>query len=324
MVMNGIVLAGGFATRLWPITRHRPKMLLPLGETTVIDRILQDLEDDDRIDDVYVSTNEEFAPTFEEHLAAADYEKATLSVEEARDESEKFGVIAALAQLLKREGITDDTLVIAGDNLIGASISDILDHFDESDGPTLAAHDVESHERATQYGVVAINDGVVTSFDEKPADPQSTLVSIACYGLPEDTVALLDQYLEEGTADELGEFIEWLVERDTVYGYAFEEPWYDIGTAESYLDAVAWHLDNGSYVADSATVTDTDIGPGVQVLAGADVDNAELEHTVVFPEANVTDSDLSSTIIDEHATVIGQSLVESKIGGYSTVRADSN
>ncbi|ELY56227.1 nucleotidyl transferase [Natronococcus amylolyticus DSM 10524] len=63
--MNAIVLVGGYVTRLWPITRHRPKMLLPLGETTVIDRIYAELESEDRIEEVYVSTNERFAPDFE-------------------------------------------------------------------------------------------------------------------------------------------------------------------------------------------------------------------------------------------------------------------
>lgn len=65
--MHAVVLAGGYATRLWPITRHRPKMLLPVGETTVIDRILTELEEDDRIEHVYLSTNENFADDFRSH-----------------------------------------------------------------------------------------------------------------------------------------------------------------------------------------------------------------------------------------------------------------
>ncbi|MFQ3320751.1 MAG: glucose-1-phosphate thymidylyltransferase, partial [Natronomonas sp.] len=80
--MKAVVLAGGYATRLWPITKHRPKMLLPIGETTVIDRIFGALEDDDRIEEVYVSTNERFAEEFEHHLAESDFEKPILSVED--------------------------------------------------------------------------------------------------------------------------------------------------------------------------------------------------------------------------------------------------
>src|SRR6056297_3118923 len=90
--MKAVVLAGGYATRLWPITKHRPKMLLPVGESTVIDRIFAEIESDDRIEDVYVSTNERFAEDFRAHLAEGGYEKPELSVEDTSEESEKFGV----------------------------------------------------------------------------------------------------------------------------------------------------------------------------------------------------------------------------------------
>ena len=114
--MDAIVLAGGYATRLWPITRHRPKMLLPIGEHTVIGAIFDALEAESRIDEVYVSTNDAFAEEFETYPGATDYEKPQLSVEETTEEAEKFGVVGVLAQLIDRENLTEDTLVIAGDN----------------------------------------------------------------------------------------------------------------------------------------------------------------------------------------------------------------
>src|SRR6056297_2784365 len=98
--MKAVVLAGGYATRLWPITKHRPKMFLPVGEETVIDVIFEDLEEDDRISEVFVSTNERFAETFEQYLADSPFEKPTLSVEETVAEDEKFGVVGALEQLI--------------------------------------------------------------------------------------------------------------------------------------------------------------------------------------------------------------------------------
>ena len=108
--MKAVVLAGGYATRLWPITKHRPKMFLPVGETTVIDRIFDQLERDDRVETVYVSTNERFAGDFEEYLDESAFEKPVLSVEETSEEDEKFGVVGALAQLVDREGVDDDLL----------------------------------------------------------------------------------------------------------------------------------------------------------------------------------------------------------------------
>ena len=106
--MKAIVLAGGDATRLWPITKNRPKMFLPIGESTIIDKIFAGLEDDDRISEVFVSTNKCFAEDFQEYLADSEFEKPTLSVEGTTDENEKLGVVGALAELVNQEGINED------------------------------------------------------------------------------------------------------------------------------------------------------------------------------------------------------------------------
>jgi glucose-1-phosphate thymidylyltransferase len=318
--MDAIVLAGGYATRLWPITRHRPKMLLPVGETTVIDRILDALEADDRIVDVYVSTNERFAGDFRDHLAESDFDKPTLSVEKTADEGEKFGVVGALAQLIDREGLTDDTLVIAGDNLFGFDVADFLDAFETHGAPTLAAHDVGSRKRATSYGLVELDGDRVVDFQEKPDVPNSTLVSIACYAFRGADLPLLDEYLAGGNnPDEPGWFIQWLQARDDVFAFTFDDPWFDIGEADAYLDAVAWAIDDGPRVAPGATVEDSDLGGTVHVMDGATVVGSDLDRTVVFPGATVRGADLDDSIVDTEALVTGVSLDAARIGGHSAV-----
>ncbi|WP_123536310.1 sugar phosphate nucleotidyltransferase [Halosimplex salinum] len=318
--MDAVVLAGGYATRLWPITRHRPKMMLPVGETTVIDRVLTELESDDRIEDVYISTNERFAPEFRAHLAEHDYEKAQLSVEDTTDEDEKFGVIGALAQLVDREGIDDDDLfVIAGDNLISFDVSDFLDSYEEHGSTTLAAYDVGSLEKARSYGLVTLDGDEVVDFQEKPDDPNSTLVSIACYVFPADQVRF-EEYLADGNnPDEPGWFVQWLVEHDSVYAYVFDEAWFDIGTPESYLDAVAWYLDGANQVAESATLDGTDLGENVHVLADAEVVDSHLDGSVVFPEATVRDCDIRDSIIDRETHLENLDLAGALIGAHTTI-----
>jgi len=318
--MKAVVLAGGYATRLWPITRHRPKMLLPVGETTVIDTILSQLEADDRIDDVYVSTNERFAADFRDHVADTDFEKPQLSIEETTDEDEKFGVVGALAQLVDREGIADeDLLVIAGDNLISFDVADFVDFFEECGSPTLAAYDVESREKASSYGLVDIDGDRVVDFQEKPDDPPSTLVSIACYAFPAESVRF-EEYLAGGNnPDEPGWFIQWLVDHEPVHAFTFDGAWYDIGTPQSYLEAVAWALDGNSVVADSATVEATDLGENVHVMADATVRNADLDHSLVFPGATVEDSTVRDSIIDSEATVRDLDLSGALIGSHSRI-----
>ncbi|WP_436902310.1 sugar phosphate nucleotidyltransferase [Halovenus halobia] len=316
--MEAVVLAGGYATRLWPITRHRPKMLLPVGEQTVIDRILAELEDDDRIDSVYLSTNERFVDVFDAHLAESPFEKPQLSVEETTEEDEKFGVIGALAQLVDREEIDgEDLLVIAGDNLISFNVSDFLDSFDDKQAPTLAAYDVGAPADASEYGVIDVDGDEVIDFEEKPDDPASSLVSIACYAFPAEEVRF-EEYLANGNnPDEPGWFIQWLVDRCSVRAFTFDGAWYDIGTPEGYLDAVAWALDGENLVASDATVENTTLGTNVHIMSGARVTDSKLDRTLVFEDAVISESTFRESIIDCESEVSGLDLAGALIGAHS-------
>jgi glucose-1-phosphate thymidylyltransferase len=318
--MHAVVLAGGYATRLWPITKHRPKMFLPVGEEVVVDHIFEELEADDRIDEVYVSTNEKFAPDFEEHLAERPYEKPTLSVEDTADEDEKFGVVGALAQLVEREGIDDDLLVVAGDNVISFGLGDFLDFFESKGAATLAAYDVGSRERAKSYGLVSLDGDEVVDFQEKPADPKSTLVSIACYAFPAGDLPLLGAYLDAGeNPDEPGWFIQWLQARESVHAYSFEGAWFDIGTPESYLDAVAWELGGENLVAEGAALVDTTVGESVHVMDGATVTDSHLDHSVVFPDATVDNCDVRESIVDEQTRVENVDFSGGLVGAHTQI-----
>ncbi|WP_293026832.1 NDP-sugar synthase [Natronococcus sp.] len=318
--MKAVVLAGGYATRMWPITKHRPKMFLPIGDATVIDRIFAELEADDRIDEVFVSTNERFAAEFEAHLEDGEFEKPTLSVEETSEEDDKFGVVGALAQLIERENVDDDLLVVAGDNLMSFDLSEFVDDFFEREAPTLAAYDVGSREKAKSYGLVDLEGDRVVDFQEKPDDPKSTLVSIACYSFPRESVSLFDTYLEgDNNPDEPGWFVQWLQDREPTYAYTFEGAWFDIGTPESYLDAVAWHLDGESLIADSVTLENATIGENVHVMDDVTLIDTDLDHAVVFPEATIENGAVRRSIIDEGTRLEDLDLAGALIGAHTTI-----
>ena len=317
--MKAIVLAGGYATRLWPITKHRPKMFLPVGDTTVIDTVFEDLEADDRITEVYVSTNERFAGEFESYLAGREFEKPTLSVEDTTGEDEKFGVVGALAQLIDREGVDEDLVVVAGDNLISFDVAEFVDFFEAADTPAIAAYDVGSKQRATSYGLVELDGDRVVDFQEKPDDPKSTLVSIACYAFPRDQLRF-GEYLEGGNnPDEPGWYLQWLQARTAVHAFVFDGAWFDIGTPESYLETVAWYLDGGSYVADDATVVDSDVGENVHIMSGAHVTDSTVERSLVFPGARVTDCELHDSIIDEETHLENIDLAGALVGAHTRI-----
>lgn len=323
--MQAIVLAGGYATRLWPITKNRPKMLLPIGDSTVIGTVFNSLERDNRIEEVYVSTNEKFADKFEEYLEKSEYEKPQLSVEETNEESEKFGVIGALVQLIDREGLTEDTVVIGGDNLISFDVSDFLDRFQSNQEPTLAANDLGSYDRASEYGILQTNErSEVVDFQEKPNEPKSTLASVACYGFPSETLPKLDRYLQgDSNADEPGWFIEWLQDRETVHAYTFSEEWFDIGTPESYLDAVAWHLGGTNHIHPDAELDDVTLGENVQIMANAELEDVTIDNSVVFNGTTIRDSEIRRSIIDRNTDVRSLDLSGAVIGEHAFVESPS-
>lgn len=315
--MDAIVLAGGYATRMWPITRHQPKMLLPVGDTTVIDGTLEELEEDDRVDTVYLSTNEAFADVFEEHVEEQGYEKVQLSVEDTSDEDEKFGVVGALAQLVEREDVDGDLFVIAGDNLIGFDLADFLDYFEEKGAAVLAAYDVGSIEKAKSYGLVELDDDQVVNFQEKPDEPKSTLVSIACYAFPADSVRFSEYLAGENNPDEPGWYIDWLQSNDEVYAYTFDDVWFDIGEADAYFDTVEWKLDGESLIHPDATVENSEIGDTVHVMEGATVTDSTLDRTLVFPNAEVRNCDLNDSILNYNVELTDLDVADALISEIS-------
>jgi glucose-1-phosphate thymidylyltransferase len=315
--MEAVVLAGGYATRLWPLTRHRPKMLLPVGEATVIDRTLAQLEADDRIDTVYLSTNERFADDFAAHLADSQFEKPRLSVEETVEEGEKLGVVGALAQLVDRESIEEDLLVVAGDNLLEFELGSFLDFFERRAGSVLAAYDVGSREQATSYGIVELDGERVVDFQEKPDDPPSTLASIACYGLRAEDIRFAEYLEADNNPDEPGWFLGWLQARRRVDAFTFDGAWFDIGTPENYLRAVRWALDGDRLVADSATVEGSTLGENVHVMPGATLRDSTVEGSLVFPGATVEETDLRDSIVDREAVVRDLTLSGALVGAHS-------
>lgn len=318
--MKAVVLAGGYATRLWPITRQRPKMLLPLGTSTVLDPTLEKLQAQPNIDRIYLSTNERFASDFRQFLSNRDYEKVQLSIEPTASEAEKKGVINALLELIKREGIDDDLLVIGGDNLFSFSLATFLRRFEERSTPLLAAYDVGSTDLAQSYGVLELADERVISFEEKPEDPASTLVSIACYAFPVQSLPLLETYLENGNnPDEPGWFIKWMHDQQPVYAYGFDGHWFDVGTQETYLDAVEVYQANGPTIAPDAHIENSDIGPDVIVKSGVTIKNSTISKSVIFQNVTIEDATIENALIDEDVTLSTIEICGSRLGVYSTL-----
>lgn len=241
--MKALIMAAGYATRLYPLTRERAKPLLPIAGRPIIDYITDSLDAVREIDRVYVVTNSRFAASFEE-WASARRSAARVPIGVIDDgtvsDDDKLGAIGDIRFVLDRERIDDDLLVVLGDNLFDIDVGDIVASFRKR-GITVAAYDVRDREAAKLYGILAVDaDSRVVDFQEKPPDPPSTLAAIGMYLYPRERLGLFKAYAEEGNKmDAPGYFIKWLYRREPVYAYVFNGVWYDIGDLEMYRKADA-------------------------------------------------------------------------------------
>ena len=238
--MRAVVLAGGFAKRMWPLTKDKPKHLLPVAGKPMLGYILTKLEPVALVDQVYVSTNAAFERHFRQYLDTVESKKKiSLFIEDSRKEEEKLGSVGALNYLVRKCGVDGELLVFGGDNIFSFSVEDFVGYFRHKKANAVALFDLESVDKVRSYGVVKIDsDGCIVDFQEKPAEPKNTLISTACYAFSRDGVRNLHRYLEEGNEpDKMGHFIEWLHRNDKIYGYVFKGFWFDVGSFESYHEA---------------------------------------------------------------------------------------
>jgi glucose-1-phosphate thymidylyltransferase len=233
--MQAIILAGGFAKRLQPLSSHTPKPLLKVGGRSIIDYVIDRVTDVEDIGRILISINLRFKEQFEEWLESRDLSKASLVVEPAMREEEKLGAIAALAGIA--EDIKDDCLVVAGDNLFTSSLKPLIERFRSTGSPVLAVYNLGDKELARQYSTVSVDaNGRIVHFVEKPADPKSTLIGTAIYVLPQNILPKLREFTTVSRdRDSPGRFIEWLYGRVPTYGVVLEGQWWDIGTIDEYV-----------------------------------------------------------------------------------------
>ena len=238
--MTLIILAAGYAVRLQPLTSNTSKSLLPIGGRKMIERILEKVLKVKDISSVYIITNSKFFKNFSDWLE--DYQhgkKISLICDGTTSNENRLGAIKDLEFVIKEESIAGDIMVVAGDNLFEFDMNDFLEFARKKGGVSIAVHDIGSLGLAKNLGVVKIDaDSRVVDFEEKPEKPKSTLISTGIYYFPKDKVAFINEYVKmQNKLDAPGYYIGWLSKRDQVYGFAFPEDWYDIGTMESYKKA---------------------------------------------------------------------------------------
>lgn len=240
--MKALILAAGYAVRLYPLTKKYPKPLLKVNKKPIIDYIVGKLEDIEEIDEIIVVTNSKFTSLFKKWIKKSGFKKRISLVDDlTKSPEDRRGAIGDIDFAVNKKRIKDDLLVIGGDNLFDESLDEFLSFAKTGDARNLVGvFDIKAKRRATKYGVVRLSrTNKIVEFKEKPKDPKSTLVAMCLYYFPKDKLRLIKQYLKSkaGKFDATGFYIEWLRKVDAVYGFIFSGKWFDIGDKKFYNQA---------------------------------------------------------------------------------------
>lgn len=300
--MKTIILAGGYAKRLWPLTLERPKPLLPVAGRPIIEHLLARLPQDRPI----LSTNRRFAPLFERWLSTSPYE-AELAVEETRSEEEKLGTVGAIAYLIGRFGLDEDLLIVGGDNILELDFPRFISAYHGR--PLLALYDIGDLDKVRgRYGVALVEGDKIIDFQEKPEEPRSTLVSTACYIYPPAIFPLIEEFLKKSQRgqDAPGYLNQWLLQRGVELDpFIFRDGWFDIGDRSSYIAANLHYLDDDLY-----------LGKNVRI------DHSTVRRSVILDHVSIKDSLIEDSVVGEGAELVGVELCGAIVGAGTRLRRD--
>lgn len=241
--MQLIILAAGYATRLYPLTLTKPKPLLAVAGKPMMEHVLDNLATIPYIEHAYVVTNSKFAGHFEQW--AQSYRRPqlrfdfTIVNDGSTDDSNKLGAIGDTQLVLTKYRVDDDIIVVGGDNLFSDDLAGFGEFCRQANAPVLGVYDVGNLEEIKKYNSIDIDrNNRIVFFEEKPATPKSTLTGIALYFYPASVIQLIDQYVAEGNnPDQPGRLVQWMYSRTPFYTWKVPGIWFDVGSKETLEEA---------------------------------------------------------------------------------------
>jgi glucose-1-phosphate thymidylyltransferase len=245
--MIGLILAGGYATRLYPLTKNFPKSLLKVGQKPIIEHIIEKIEKIPDIEKIIISTNKKFESQFSEWKKNAKCTKEIIiDIEDSMEEKEKPGAIRGIGQIYQK--YSGNFLIVGGDNLFDDDLQTVVNDFQTKQAPIAGIHKSSGELDTTQFGLVLVNeDNIIYKFEEKSQTPKSDLISTCIYAIPKNSLSKINSYLQNNNSDSPGHFIKWLSENQPVFGSILEGSWWDIGTIEAY-EKINNHFENNSEI----------------------------------------------------------------------------
>ena len=247
--MKNIVIAAGYATRLGELTKNFPKPLLKIGENTILGRMLDDIDRIPEIDEHIIITNHKFAHIFEDWAekrsldCARDDKKGkpiTIVDDGTETNDTRLGAVCDLLFAMDKLHIDDDLLVVAADNLLSFSFQEFVDFAKEKQTSCIMCHEQSSIEKLQRTGVVELDvNNKVLGMEEKPQVPKSHWAVPPFYIYLKKDLDLVRHSVENGCGkDAPGNLAHYMVEHTTMHAWPMSAGRFDIGSLDTYYEAV--------------------------------------------------------------------------------------
>lgn len=238
--MKNIVIAAGYATRLGELTRNFPKPLLKIGSSTILGRMLDDIDTIPDISEHIIITNHKFAGIFEEWAGNLHYTKPITIIDDGTETNDtRLGAVCDLLYAMEKLQIDDDMLVVAADNLLFFSFNEFVDFAKEKNTSCIMCHEQPDIEKLRRTGVILVdNDMKVLEMEEKPEFPKSRWAVPPFYIYLKKDLDLVRHSVENGCGkDAPGNLAHYMVQKTIMHAWPMSGGRFDIGSIDTYQEA---------------------------------------------------------------------------------------
>ncbi|GHT53455.1 hypothetical protein FACS189446_0900 [Bacteroidia bacterium] len=237
--MKNIVLAAGYATRLYPVTEHFPKPLLAIGNSTILDLLIQDIDRIDEIDEHIIVANHKFRKHFQEWKSQSNYQKPVTIIDDGSTENEnRLGAVRDLLLAIETKKLDgEDLLVVAADNLLDFSFAGLVDFFKEKQTSLIMTYEEPEIKALQRTGVIVMDENnKVLEMQEKPENPKTHHAVPPFYLYKKEDLNKIRECIAAGCkADAPGDLLQAMLGKTTFHAWPMPGKRIDIGTLETYL-----------------------------------------------------------------------------------------
>ncbi len=233
--MKCLILAAGYATRLYPLTENFPKPLLEVKGKTILDWLIDDIDTLGAVDEYIVISNHKFAHHFDK-WATEKTQKVTVVDDGTSTNETRLGAVKDIQYAIDKLGIDDEMLVIAGDNLLDFSLTEFIKYAKNKNSSCIMRYYEANEQKLLKCGVVTIDENDrILEMTEKSPTPATHWCTPPFYFYTKKDAKLVQAGIDAGCGvDAPGSYIAWLCKQTDVHAMEMPGKRYDIGNLESY------------------------------------------------------------------------------------------